>query len=91
MHGPVRSHLILARLLSRLKKERFDLAVCFRSNFSSSQAWLAYASGARWRLGPRAEGKRAGMGFFYNLPCDPPPRDMHEVRRCFHLLRANRS
>ena len=87
VHGPLRSHLILARLLGRLKKENFDLAVAFRSTFSGSQAWLAYASGARWRLGVRAGGKRAGMGFYYNLPADPPPGDMHEVRRCFHLLK----
>lgn len=86
VHGPIRSHLILANLLAELKKEQFDLAVAFRANFSTSQAWLAYASGARWRLGPRAEGKRKSVGFYYNLPAEPPPVDLHEVQRCFHLL-----
>ena len=87
VHGLVRSHVMLAGILSKLKKERFDLALALRFSFSGSQAWLAYASGARWRVGPMAKGKRAGMGFYYNLPCEHPPADMHEVRRCFHYLK----
>jgi ADP-heptose:LPS heptosyltransferase len=86
-HGWLESHRRLLVTLARIRRQRFDLAVCFRASFSTSQAWLAYASGARWRLGPRAEGHKARWGFFYNLPAPPAPPGTHEVLRCFHLLR----
>ncbi len=86
-YGPLESHRRLLATLLGIRRRRFDLAVCFRAEFSTSQAWLAYASGARWRLGPRAGGSKARWGFFYNLPAPPPPAGMHEVLRCFHLLR----
>jgi ADP-heptose:LPS heptosyltransferase len=86
-HGPLRSHLLLARLLGRLRRRRFDLVVSFRAEFSTSQAWIAFASGGRWRLGPRARGRKARWGFFHNLAVEPPSPGVHEVERCFHLLR----
>lgn len=85
-YGPLESWTRMARVLGEIRRERFDLAVAFRSCFSSSQAWLAYASRARWRLGPEARGRLARWGFYYNLPAPWPPEGIHEVRRCFHLL-----
>ncbi|MEW5913881.1 MAG: glycosyltransferase family 9 protein [Thermodesulfobacteriota bacterium] len=85
-YGAVESYCRLLAVLRRIRRRRFDLAICPRDSFSSSQAWLAYASGARWRLGPRAQGAKQRWGFFYNLPAEWPPRDQHEVLRCFHLL-----
>jgi ADP-heptose:LPS heptosyltransferase len=84
--GPLASLLRLGRVLLDLRRERFDLAIAPRASFSTSQGWIVYASRARWRLGPRAQGKRARWGFYYNLPADPPGPDLHEVERCFHLL-----
>ncbi len=85
-HGAVESLVRLGQVIRETRAQRFDLAIAFRSNFSSSQAWLTYASGARWRLGPQAQGKRAQWGFYYNLPAPWPPQGLHEVQRCFHLL-----
>ena len=85
-YGALESYLRMARVLREIRKQRFDLAVCFRADFSSSQAWLPFAGKVRWRLGPEARGKKAPYGFFYNLPAAWPPKGIHEVRRCFHLL-----
>ncbi len=84
--GPLASLARLGRVLREIRRERFDLAIAPRASFSSSQGWIVYASRARWRLGPRAEGKRKRWGFYYNLPSEPPGPDLHEVERCFHLL-----
>jgi ADP-heptose:LPS heptosyltransferase len=86
-YGVLESHGRLLAVLGRIRRRRFDLAVALRNSFSTSQAWLTYASGARWRLGPRAQSAKQRWGFFYNLPADWPPPDQHEVLRCFHLLR----
>ena len=86
-YGPWQSHWRLARVLQKIRRERFDLAVAFRADFSTSQGWLAFASRARWRLGPRPQGRKERWAFYYNLAADPPPAGLHEVERCFHLLR----
>ncbi len=85
--GPLESWLRLARALKDIRSQNYDLVVSFRVDFSTSQGWLAYASRGRWRLGAAARGKRRRWGFFYNLPVDKPPKGLHEVERCFHLLR----
>lgn len=87
-HGALESLARLGQVIRQVRAQRFDLAIAFRSNFSSSQAWLTYASAARWRLGPQAQGKRARWGFYYNLPAPWPPQGIHEVERCFHLLQG---
>ncbi|MGD8561000.1 MAG: glycosyltransferase family 9 protein [Desulfarculaceae bacterium] len=74
-------------VMAEIRRQGFDLALALRVEFSTSQAWLAYASRARWRAGPQARGSKSRWGFFYNLPLEPPPRELHEVERCFHLLR----
>ncbi|MFH1058308.1 MAG: glycosyltransferase family 9 protein [Pseudomonadota bacterium] len=85
-HGPLESLMRLGRVIREIRAKKFDLAIAFRSSFSTSQGWLAYASAARWRLGPEARGKRARWGFYYNLPAAWPGAGLHEVERCFHLL-----
>lgn len=85
-YGKLKSLTMLGSTLANIRKERFDLAVCFRSSFSTSQAWLAYAGKVRWRLGPQARGKKRKLGFYYNLPSPWPGDELHEVERCFHLL-----
>ncbi|KIX12922.1 glycosyltransferase family 9 protein [Dethiosulfatarculus sandiegensis] len=87
-YGKIESLLRLARVQSLIRKQKYDLAISFRSSFSSSQAWLNYASKARWRVGPEARGKRKKWGFYYNIPVDWPPEGMHEVKRCFYMLKA---
>ncbi|ADK85448.1 glycosyl transferase family 9 [Desulfarculus baarsii DSM 2075] len=85
-YGKLRSLGLLWRMLGRIRRERYDLVLAPRSLFSSSQAWLAYASGGRWRFGPEAKDKKKRWGFFYNRPVAWPPKGIHEVMRCFDLL-----
>ena len=84
---PLSAHLELAKVLVKLRMKRFDLALAMRGNFSPSLGWLAFASGARWRLGPRPAAHQARWGFFLNVPVGPPPRHLHEVERNFFLLK----
>jgi ADP-heptose:LPS heptosyltransferase len=86
-YGALESLGRMAATLKKVRARRFDLAVAFRDSFSNSQAWLAYASGARWRLGPEARGSKRRWGFYYNLPAPWPPAKDHEVLRCMALLR----
>jgi heptosyltransferase-3 len=85
-YGKVDSLLRLGKVLKEIRREGFDLVLAPRAQFSTSQAWLVYASRGRWRVGPEARGNRKHWGFYYNVPTDWPPRDMHEVERCFFLL-----
>ena len=89
-YGKVDSLMRLGRVLKEIRQEGFDLVLAPRAQFSTSQAWLVYASRGRWRAGPGARGKRKRWGFYYNMPTDWPPRDMHEVERCFYLLKQIR-
>ena len=41
----------LLRLVRDLRRQHFDLAVSMRRPYSNTNAWLAYVSGASWRLG----------------------------------------
>lgn len=75
----------LARLIRTLRARRFDLAIGMRRPFSRSNAWLAYASGAPWRLGYSAPASHP-FRFFLNLGRDPGAMATHEVDGCFELL-----
>ncbi len=86
-YGKLESLRRLGAVLGEIRRERFDLVLAPRAQFSTSQAWLVYASRGRWRVGPEARGKRKRWDFYYNMPTSWPPRDMHEVERCFHLLK----
>ena len=76
----------ISRLRS-LQRQRYDLAITTHAPYNASAAWLAYASGAVWRLGwPPPAGER--LRFFLNLFAEPPGRDMHVVDANLLLLAA---
>ncbi|HWT80469.1 MAG TPA: glycosyltransferase family 9 protein [Candidatus Methylomirabilis sp.] len=75
----------LARVIQDLRARTFDLAVAMGRPCSRSSAWLAYASGARWRLGYSTPALQP-FPFFINLGRDPGPMDSHEVDGCLDLL-----
>lgn len=77
---------MLQKMLADIRRQDYDLVLAPRSLFSSSQAWLAYASGGRWRYGPKAKDKKKQWAFYYNMGVDWPPKGIHEVERCFDLL-----
>lgn len=75
------------QVLREIRKEHFDLAIGIRSEFSPSQGWLVYASGARHRLGIRPDGKDRKFSFFYNINVEPLKEAVHEVERSLYVLR----
>lgn len=75
----------LIGVLRDLRTQRFDLAICLRRSFSRSSAWLAYASGAPWRLGYLAPPSHP-FCFFSNLGKDTVEEGSHEVDACLALL-----
>ncbi len=77
----------LARVIHDLRRRRIDLAISLRRAFSRSSAWLAYASGAPWRLGYAAPLEHP-FRFFLNLGQDAQPTAFHEVDGCLELLEA---
>lgn len=77
----------LSRMLRTVRQRRFDLAFAVRRDFNRSSAWLAYASGAPWRLGRSAPASHR-FRFFLNLGQDVHMREPHEVDACLELLTA---
>jgi ADP-heptose:LPS heptosyltransferase len=75
------------QVIREIQQEGFDLAVGFRSKFSSPQGWLVFSSRAPFRLGHQAEGKEKKFAFFYNLLVEKREPEVHEVRRSLHMLR----
>lgn len=75
----------LARVIRGLRARAFDLAVVMSRPCSRSAAWLAYVSGARWRLGYATPALQP-FPFFLNLGCDPGAMASHEVDGCLELL-----
>ncbi len=77
----------LLRVIADLRARRFDLAISLRRPFSRSSAWLAYASGAPWRLGYPAPATHP-LRFFLNLGQDVRAAAFHahEVDGCLELL-----
>src|SRR5262245_52742743 len=69
-HRGVRGRL---RLASRLRRERFDLAVLFQKAFDA--AALAWLAGARYRLGYATDHR----SLLLTPPLAPPPADTHHV------------
>jgi heptosyltransferase-3 len=75
----------LARVIRDLRARGFDLAVAMGRPCSRSSAWLAYVSGARWRLGYSTPALQP-FPFFANLGCNPGAMTSHEVDGCLELL-----
>jgi heptosyltransferase-3 len=76
------------RVMGRVRRERYDLAIGLRAVFSPSQGWLVFCTGARWRLGRQAPDRYRKLAFFYNLTVPEDTSLKHEVERNFDLLRA---
>jgi len=77
----------LARVIRALRARRFDLAIVMGRPASRSSAWLAYATGAPWRLGYRSPALHP-FPFFLNLGREPGGPLSHEVDSCLNLLAA---
>ena len=75
----------LARVIRDLRARAFDLAVAMGRPCSRSSAWLAYVSGASWRLGYSTPALQP-FPFFVNLGSDPGAMTSHEVDGCLELL-----
>ncbi|MBU0516729.1 MAG: glycosyltransferase family 9 protein [Proteobacteria bacterium] len=75
------------RVMRRVRRERYDLALGLRAVFSASQGWLVYHSRARWRLGRQAPPGHRHLGFLYNLTLPEDVSLRHEVRRSLDVLR----
>lgn len=75
----------LVRVLHHLRAHRFDLAIALGRPCSRSAAWLAYASGAPWRLG-YAGARQHPFRWFLNLARDPGAITSHEVDGCLDLV-----
>jgi len=75
----------LSQVIRDLRRRRFDLAIAMGRPCSRSSAWLAYVSGACWRLGYSTPALRP-FPFFLNLRCDPGTMTSHEVDGCLELL-----
>ena len=79
----------LLRVIRELRRQRFDLAISMRRPYSNTNAWLAYASGAPWRLGYLAPASRP-FRFFLNLGRSPERKILHEVDSGLELLESIR-
>jgi heptosyltransferase-3 len=75
----------LGGVIRDLRKRRFDLAIAMRRSFSRSCAWLAYASGAPWRLGYQRLPPHI-LNFFLNVGGLGHAPAYHEVDGCLELL-----
>ena len=77
----------LTRVIRDLRGRRFDLAIAMGRPCSRSGAWLAYATGATWRLGYATPALHP-FPFFLNVRGDPGAMLSHEVDACLDLLEA---
>jgi ADP-heptose:LPS heptosyltransferase len=75
----------LLRVIRDLRSQRFDLAISMRRPHSNTNAWLAYVSGATWRLGYLTSASYP-VRFFLNLWRSPNPKVLHEVDGGLELL-----
>ena len=75
----------LSRVIRNLRARRFDLAIAMVRPCNRSSAWLAYATGAPWRLGYSSPALDP-FPFFLNLGRDPGAIASHEVDGCLELL-----
>ena len=75
----------LLRVIWDLRRQRFDLAISMRRPYSNTNAWLAYVSGAPWRLGYLAPASHP-CRFFLNLGRSPERKVLHEVDSGLELL-----
>jgi len=89
-HGRYRHPMIAwyeqARILWKIRKRRFDVAIGVRSTFSASLGWLVYASAAPVRIGVPRQGKKRLLDFYYNYYVTDIEQNAHEVERSLSML-----
>jgi ADP-heptose:LPS heptosyltransferase len=73
-------------VLRRIRHQKFDLVLGVRSGFSTPQAWMAYYSGARWRIGRTPKPKEEKFSFFYTHLLPRAKGHGHEVLRSMEFL-----
>ena len=90
-HGRYRSPWVAwwkqFQVLLRLRRLGFDLVLGVRSEFSSPQAWMAFFTGAPWRIGRQPKSRDQKFAFFYTHFLESPGKNMHEVERSLEFLK----
>lgn len=82
--GPLRSIGELTRIISRLRNERFDLAVLFQNAFEA--AILASMGGVRYRIGYNTDGR--GFLLTHKVIRDDHILEVHQVEYYLGLIEA---
>jgi heptosyltransferase III len=75
------------KVLREIRREGFDLVLGVRCGFSTPQAWMAYFSRAKWRLGRTPVGKEKKFSFFYTHLIPRAFDQRHEVVKGMDFLK----
>ncbi len=75
------------KVLREIRREGFDLVLGLRCGFSTPQAWMAYFSRAKWRIGRMPVGKENKFAFFYTHHIPRAFDQRHEVVKALDFLR----
>jgi heptosyltransferase-3 len=75
------------KVLREIRGEGFDLVLGVRCGFSTPQAWMAYFSRAKWRIGRTPEGKEKKFFFFYTHLIPRAFDQRHEVIKGLDFLK----
>ncbi len=70
------------KLLSKIRKEKYDIAVGCGYKYSPRLARYTFLTGAKKRIGYAPSNK----SFYYNIPVNEPSEPIHEVAAAFKLL-----
>lgn len=74
------------KVLKEIRKEQFDLILGVRLVFTVSQAWMAFFSRGRWRVGRTPGRREKKYAFFYTHFIPVPDRPKHEIERSLDFL-----
>lgn len=75
------------QVLQEIRRQQFDLVLGVRLVFTVSQAWLAFYSRARWRIGRVPGPNEKKFAFFYTHFLPVPDHPVHEVVRSLDFLK----
>ena len=74
------------QVLREIRREQFDLILGVRLVFTVSQAWMAFYSRAKWRIGRIPGPKEKKFAFFYTHFIPVPDHSKHEIERTLDFL-----
>jgi heptosyltransferase III len=74
------------KVLGEIRREGFDLVLGVRCGFSTPQAWMAYFSRAKWRIGRMTVPKEKKFAFFYTHLLPRAFDQRHEVLKGMDFL-----